>query len=611
MIDEDIAPELEALLRTTLAEMIPKVMSPAMPTTDVELDAPLVIMRARVRSRRPMRRLVAVGLVAAASIVALAVVVTRNIDQPAPGDSTVPVDDAAPAWYRLLRPLLPEHFDHAALTMKTDRAVSFTAIDLRDGKALEIALSLDPAPSSAPTTTDSTGIWEETPQGFTVITPAGMFVEVSCDIGARGRDFAGPPNYCEMSSTAPFAKAEIRALTVAVANTFDGTVFRATLGSPVSDILDHTQVVTKVLAVVPSERTVADRNWGPADRILDFSTDGLRPVTSIRVVSGVFPRPSAIEPAAYGLYDDSAAFWIITPAGVAIRVSTTDPTPPSLAKLEQLALGILNLGGTTPALPTSSTGTVVETTTTTAAVEPAPQHLLPATMPAGFDSTADSFATDTEGADASGVDQIRLFATSAEHPAVLMVFISPTADRAGEFATIKDLTSDPKQPSFRLSVTLPSGKGVMFASGGLTADELQQIADGATDDPVTAGVSLQYLSADLQEITWHHDSSNAHAVTWTGPNDEQITMNVEAPQGIDVIGNALSWPITAIDTPNGRAFISIDATDPQLVQAGVVIGGQVINVEAHGVPIGDVESFVASIVFVSDTDWSTRVPEGN
>jgi hypothetical protein len=158
---------------------------------------------------------------------------------------------------------------------------------------------------------------------------------------------------------------------------------------------------------------------------------------------------------------------------------------------------------------------------------------------------------------------------------------------------------------------LSSGKGVMLASGGLTADELQQIADGVTDDPVTGGVSLQHLSADLQEIMWHHDPSNGHAVTWTGPSDEQITMNVEAFQGIDVIGNALSWPITAIDTPNGRAFVSIDATDPQFVQAGLVIGGQAINVEAHGVPIGDVESFVASIAFVSAADWSARVPEGN
>jgi hypothetical protein len=438
-----------------------------------------------------------------------------------------------------------------------------------------------------------------------------MFVEVSCDIGARGRDFAGPPNYCEMSSTAPFAKAEIRSLTAAVANAFDGSVFNTALETPVPENLDHSQVVTLVLAAVPAERTVADGNWGPADRVLDFSTDGLQPVTSIRVVNGVFPRPSAIEPAAYGLYDDSAAFWIITPAGVAIRVSTTDPTTPSLTKLEQLALDILDLGGTTPALPTSSTSTVVETTTTTAAVAPAPPHLLPATMPTGFDDTANAYTANTEGGDNSGVDQIRLFATGAEHPAVLMMFISPTADRAGEFTTIKDLTSDPKQPSFRLSITLPSGRGVMFASGGLSADELQQIADGATDDPLTGAVSLQHLSADLQEITWHHNSSNAHAITWTGPNHKQITMDVEAFQGIDVIGNALSWPITAIATPNGRAFISIDATDPQFVQAGAVIGGQVINVEAHDVPIGEVEAFIASIGFVSDADWSTRVPAGN
>jgi hypothetical protein len=603
MIDEIVRPELEALLRATLNEMIPKVVNARVTTTGaLDSDSLIVTELPRRRGPRP-RRLVLAGLTIAASVVGLVGIITRDTDPV--GNTTEAIGE--PAWYRLLRPALPARFNRAALTQATETQLWFVAISQSDGKALEIQLGLDGDYSeTTPTTTDGTGTWYETPQGYTVVKTDGLQVSVSCDIGARGRDFAGPPNYCDMSFTGPFTKPEIRTVTEAVATTFDRTVFTSNIGSPMALTIDAPRVIDLIASALPSQQPMADTDWGPADRVFDNLGGDQARSTSIRLVRGVDPSPTTTEPTTFALYDDAAAGWIVAADGTALRASTTDTSPESLDRLQRLALTILgpiDESRVVPADPTTSTPTSSTTSPTTVRV-----RLLPSVFPAGFDDIADDYTTATEGADGSA-DQVRLFVTADERPAVLMAFISPNTDPETAITTMTDRTRNPDQPSFRLGVTLPSGKYVLFASGGLLSAEVQQIAEEVTDDPTSEGVLLGNLPRDMQEITWRHNPTNAHAVTWNGPDGAQITMNVESAHGLDAIGNALAWPITVIDTPNGRAFVSVEeASDGALVQVGVVIDGRAINIEARGVSVADITTFLASIAPATDADWAAKVP---
>ncbi len=277
------------------------------------------------------------------------------------------------------------------------------------------------------------------------------------------------------------------------------------------------------------------------------------------------------------------------PAGSVLTTAAPSTTP--LTTTSSLA------ASTVVAAPTSITPIVITS---------APDHLLPTVFPAGFDDVVDDHSTGSEAGDV-----VRLFVTNDEHPAVLMVFISPTADpsSATDFTTITDETEDPRQPSFRLAVTLESGKRVLFASGGLGAAEVQQVADAMTNDPSSSGVLVPPLPRGLEEITWGNtQGTRADTITWSGPGAANITMIVGSRHGLDAIGNAISWPITAIDTPNGRAFVSVDRIDPTLVQVGVVVDGQAVNIEATGVSIADVTALAASIAPVTEEDWAARVP---
>ena len=89
----------------------------------------------------------------------------------------------------------------------------FVAINPIDGKTLEIQLASGGYSAEPTTTVDTTGNWVETAQGWSVRTPAGLFVSVSCNIGLGGQDFVGTTNYCDFTSgIPPFAEDDIARL---------------------------------------------------------------------------------------------------------------------------------------------------------------------------------------------------------------------------------------------------------------------------------------------------------------------------------------------------------------------------------------------------------------
>jgi hypothetical protein len=143
-------------------------------------------------------------------------------------------------------------------------------------------------------------------------------------------------------------------------------------------------------------------------------------------------------------------------------------------------------------------------------------------------------------------------------------------------------------------------------SGGVSKTELQAVADSLADAPA-GGIGIS-VPARFHEITWRYDPANAHAITWNGPNGSSVTMDVELDRGPAAAMNGTDWDVTAFDTPNGTAYLTVDATDPTFVQAGLVIDGQVVNIEANHLSGPQVMAFVRSIAPVTDGTWRQRVP---
>ena len=351
----DADPELEARLRVALEEMIPKLVAdnaPAhaafAPTAGSRAVAPLdVVALAAARRRRP-RRLIAAALTAAVMLFGLVVIARRAAEAPAPHDAAS--STAAPAWYSLIRASIPPRFTSIAATLATGQQRWFVAVDPAVGKSLEIRVEAGFYSTAAPTTVDAIGTWVQTPQGWSVRTPTGLLVTVACDIGARGREFPGPPNYCDTASTAPFTSLEIRATAAALATTVTDALF-ATPPPPSITPTPTTEVASMIASVVPGQHLVSDIDWGNpgTDHLYDFAVAGgsgaaaATPGTSVRVLHGLYPAPAPTGKASWALYGDAAAFWVFGPSGTAIRISTTDPSPESLTRLEALARSLAGL----------------------------------------------------------------------------------------------------------------------------------------------------------------------------------------------------------------------------------------------------------------------------
>jgi hypothetical protein len=379
MIDEAFDTELETRLRATLAEMIPKLVgsSAVVDEGGVQVSADLAVA-GHLTPVRQARRLVGVALAVAATVLGLIVIAGRDTDRGAPGDASPATEAGTPAWYGLIQPSLPERFPYLAMTFATDVQLWFVALNAAEGKSLEIQLASGGYSAQPTTAVDATGDWVETPQGWSVRTPEGLFVSVACGIGIGGRDFVSQDNYCERTSgILPYTKDEIRAVANALATSLTLSIFDQDLGAPSGDPIDSTAAMALISAAVPGQQISATDLGGGSDHIYNvgagvgnlspsdtFVPDGanLPPAgTSVRILHGVYPPPPVTGEAASALYEDAAVVSMYGAGGVVVRISTRDSSPASVARLEQLAQDLVHLD---PGAKAGPTLTVLATTTT-------------------------------------------------------------------------------------------------------------------------------------------------------------------------------------------------------------------------------------------------------
>ena len=375
MIDEAIDTEFEALLRTTLHEMIPKFVAATPVVEEFDEHGPAVVtLRSPSVQTRGSRRLVAAAIAIAATILGLVVIATRNPDA-APGDAGPATVDGVPAWYDMIKPSLPDQFPYAALTYASDVQLFFVAVNPVEGKILEIQLASGGYSAYPITTVDATGDWAESAQGWSVKTPSGLFVSVECNIGIGGRDYIGPTNYCDMASVGGFTKTEIRAVANSLATSLPIAIFDDGLRVPKVDTIDINAAEALASAAFPGEQFGAT-GVGDSDKIISSGTTDSPPIgtaptaatvvkadTAVRIVHGLYPTPTAINPAPAALYDDAAVVWQFGSDGVLVRISTTDPSPESVTRLQRLAQDIVNLIPTTSSAVPSEVITLNATTT--------------------------------------------------------------------------------------------------------------------------------------------------------------------------------------------------------------------------------------------------------
>jgi hypothetical protein len=181
------------------------------------------------------------------------------------------------------------------------------------------------------------------------------------------------------------------------------SIFDRKLGSPQGDAIDTSAATALISAAVPGQISATDLGHG-SDHIynagaetvvtLASSSDTIPPLDSVpppadmsvRILHGVYPTSLVNSEAATALYDDAAVVWMFGAGGTVVRISTSDPSPESVARLQQLARDLMKLDpvaskpGATPtidtALPTTTsttdpaTGLGAETSTTVASCGP-------------------------------------------------------------------------------------------------------------------------------------------------------------------------------------------------------------------------------------------------
>ena len=385
MIDEAFETEFEDRLRATLDEMIPKLVASEFAVGDqrAESTADELVMRRATPPARGSRRIAVAVLAVAATVLGLIAIARRDTGDVAPGDDSPATNGGPPPWYELIAPSLPENFQQIAFTFANDAQLWFVAINPIDGKTLEIQLSSGYA--AEPTTTvDATGAWVETAQGWSVGTPAGLFVSVSCDIGVGGRSYVGTQNYCDFTNgILPFTKDEIRAVARSLATSLDVSIFDQKLGKPSGDTIDTAKATALISAAAPGQGISATDMGKGADHIYNVGvgfgdrspSDTLPPLdaippradTSVRILHGVYPPPPVSgEPVIY-LYknDDAAVVSMFGSRGVLVRISTTDSSPESVTRLGQLARDLIGLDPTAAkAGPSPTINTSLASTTT-------------------------------------------------------------------------------------------------------------------------------------------------------------------------------------------------------------------------------------------------------
>ena len=377
MTHEAIDTEFEDLLRTTLHEMVPKLVASTRVVEEGDGHGAAVV---RLSSRREQtggsRRTAAAVLAVAAVILGLIVIATRKADEVTPGDSASATAGGVPAWYDMIKPSLPDRFPFAALTFATDAQLFFVAVNPTDGKTLEIQLASNAYSTEPTTTVDATGAWVESAQGWSVKTPSGLFVSVTCNLGVGGRDYVGPTNYCDMASAGGFTKADIHAVANSLATSLTLSIFDTGLRVASVDPIDIDAAEGLARSAFPGVQFGA-RGLGQSDEIISSETDDANPTgtapaltnvvkadTSIRLLYGLYPAPTVSDPVSTALYEDAAVIWQFGPGGVLVRISSTDPSPQSDARLQQLAQDIVALIPTTPDANPTVTITPPATTTT-------------------------------------------------------------------------------------------------------------------------------------------------------------------------------------------------------------------------------------------------------
>lgn len=572
MIHEEIDRKLEARLRETLDEMIPQLITPAPSRQSAWTPgANEIAIRPSKIPNRSYLRPAAFGLVAAAAFAGFAIINNRvDPGGPVTGDS-LPVTAAT----------VDSTASTTAVPASTATVIAGTALAAAlepDGTVLVVNASYTDGLAGS-----LSGALQQ--NGYTIVPPINA---------SGGVMLAQSAIYFHADKSLATFNAILNAVPIPMGENLHGQTIPG---------LDDTMLASADIIVMVGN-DLAGAPWETApEPLIDQGVGTLLVVDATTTPAGRDRLAQRVQQ----LKADGVNVADVVVAAHSVVSSMFMPlgqsTPWAFAVAELAGIDGFDTWDTTlvaDPVPADVVGVLVITDDT-------PAKVLPTAMPAGFDDIADNYTTATEGADAASTTT-RLFAGPGDQPTIVML-ISDASVPAGESVAtdgLSDFTEQASWPAYRLDVTRPSGRHDFIATGGLTAEQVQTVAESLAAVDVLAGTRLD-LPFDLTEIPFRHIPSNAHGITWNGLSDQQITMYVEQSHGIDVFLVGISSSIKAFETPVGRVFATTDPTDDSVVQVGVVIDGQAINFEGRNVPLDEVVAMAASITSVSEEAWASRV----
>ena len=281
------------------------------------------------RWRRRTAVLVTVAAVIVAGLIAVGVT-TSTSRRPTPiSPSGIPAD--GPAWYRLLRPLLPDGFDHVAVSVDDPATVHFIILDdvghWLSARMSRVPIPDDPSGANLPKVHDADGTWFEEPSGYNLVTTAGLQIAANCtDTGA---------NPCNDPAGATVAPARIRQLVADLAHRFPV----ADLPTESSGTVDANLLTTgmNILSGILTDSEITASRIGTNDGASQFTQWNVIPsvdphnaspipdganFTTLHVIAGLYPPPASTTTGALHLDGKSDTAFAFLPNGTAIRIVT-------------------------------------------------------------------------------------------------------------------------------------------------------------------------------------------------------------------------------------------------------------------------------------------------
>ena len=180
------------------------------------------------------------------------------------------------------------------------------------------------------------------------------------------------------------------------------------------------------------------------------------------MLSGLYPAPTVTDPVSTALYEDAAVVWQFGPGGVLVRISTIEPSPESVTRLQQLAQDIVSLIPTPGAVATDVITLNATTTTVVFADGPNPAVVGVVVVDASGRSLGNDFAQYLQN---NGVQVLAIMHATTSFPETMLQPLETDSHSASQLDLLLQVGGFDGFNPDTISGPLPTGATVVVTLG--------------------------------------------------------------------------------------------------------------------------------------------------